>query len=108
MSRRGTAEQWISRIDDYRAGGERAAAWCERNQVSPRQLYYWMAKLKPAAQQVPPAGESRWLALSVEETPGAGSAPILVRIGTVAVEVRSGFEPAVLADVVRTLKALLC
>jgi transposase-like protein len=106
MSRKGTAEQWSSRIKDYRASGERAAAWCERHQVSPRQLYYWMAKLKKADQQTPPTGGPRWVALSVEEAVPVEAAPILVRVGTVVVEVRAGFEPAVFADVIMTLKTL--
>lgn len=63
MSRRGTAERWISRINDYRASGERAAAWCARNQVSPKQLYYWMAKLKKADPQAEPPRGPRSAAL---------------------------------------------
>jgi transposase-like protein len=106
MSRKGTAEQCISRINHYRTSGERVAVWCARNQVSPKQLYYWMAKLKKAEPQTHPASGPRWVALSVEETTAVEATPILVRVGTVAVEVRAGFEPAVFADVVRTLKAL--
>lgn len=106
MSRKGTAEQWISRITDYRASGERAAAWCERNRVSPRQLYYWMAKLKKAGQQTPPTGDLQWVALSVEEATPVEAPPILVRVGSATVEVRAGFEPTLLADVVRALKTL--
>lgn len=105
MSRRGTAEQWVSRINDYQASGERVAAWCARNQVSPKQLYYWMAKLKKADPQAEPARGPRWVALSVGATEGEAP-PILVKVGSIAVEVRAGFEPTVFADVVRTLKAL--
>jgi transposase-like protein len=106
MSREGMAERWTARINDYRASGERAAAWCERHRVTPKQLYYWMAKLKKADQQTPSASGPRWVALSVEETTGVEASPILVRVGAIAVEVRAGFEPAVFADVVRTLKTL--
>lgn len=67
MSRRGMAEQWIALINDYRSSGERVAVWCQRHQVTSKQLYYWMAKLKKADQQTPPAGGPRWVALSVEE-----------------------------------------
>jgi transposase-like protein len=106
MSRRGTAEQWVTRINDYLASGERAAAWCERNQVSLKQLYYWMAKLKKADRHAPSTTGPQWVALPIEETTAAEARPLVVRVGTVTVEVRPGFEPAVLADVVRTLKAL--
>lgn len=106
MSREETAELWISRINDCRASGEHVAAWCKRHQVTPRQFYYWMAKLKKADQQAPSAGGPRWVALSVEEATTVQATPILVRVGAIAVEVRAGFEPSVFAEVVRTLKAL--
>jgi transposase-like protein len=106
MSREGMAELWISRINDYRASGERVTAWCERHQVTPKQFYYWMRKLKQADRQTLPAVGPRWVALSVEEATTVKAPPILVRVGTIAVEVRAGFEPAVFADVVRTLKTL--
>jgi len=106
LSRRGTAEQWTARFNDYRASGERIAAWCERNQVSPKQFYYWMRKLKTADQQAPATGGQRWVALTVAESAAIEAAPILVKIGTATVEVRAGFEPAVFAEVVRTLRAL--
>lgn len=106
MSRRALAELWTERINDYRASSEGVNAWCERHQVSPKQLYYWLRKLKAAAQQTPPAGGPRWVALSVAESATVGAPPILVKIGLATVEVRAGFEPAAFAEVVRTLKGL--
>lgn len=106
MSHEERADLWSSRISDYKASGERVAAWCARHQVTPHQLFYWMRKLKKADQQTPAASGSKWVAVSVERTIDNEAAPILVKVGTVAVEVRAGFEPAVLAAVVRTLKTL--
>jgi len=56
-------------------------------------------------QQTPPAGGPQWVALSVAES-AAEAAPILVKIGMATIEVRTAFEPAVFAEVVRTLRAL--
>lgn len=106
MSREGMAELWISRIADYRASGESVVAWCKRQQVSPKQFYYWMRKLKKADRQMPSAGGPKWVALSLGESTPAEVPAISVRIGTVTVEVRAGFEPSVFAAVVRTLKTL--
>lgn len=106
MTRAGMAELWISRINDYRASGERVATWCARHQVTDRQLWYWMRKLKKSEQLVPPASKPQWASVSVDEPASAGAVPILVRVGAVAVEVRSGFEPSLLANVVRTLQTL--
>jgi len=106
LSRTGMAEEWAARIDDYRASGETVVAWCERNQVTTKQFYYWMRKLNKADRQAPAAGSPKWVALSVQGlAPDPGPA-ILVRIGAATVEVRAGFDTAVFAEVARTLKAL--
>ncbi|HYF78312.1 MAG TPA: helix-turn-helix domain-containing protein [Symbiobacteriaceae bacterium] len=106
MSRRGMAEEWVSRINDYRASGETVVDWCERNQFTTKQFYYWMRKLNKANRQTPAAGSPKWVALSVQEpAPDPGPA-ILVRIGAATVEVRAGFDATVFTEVARTLKAL--
>lgn len=108
MSSEDMAELWAARIKDYRASGERVAAWCERNQVTSYQLYYWMRKQRGSERQLAPTagGQPKWVALSVQESATAEAPPIVVKIGEAAVEVRTGFDAAVFATVVRTLKAL--
>jgi transposase-like protein len=106
LSREGLARLWVSRVNDYRASGEPVAVWCERHQVTPKQLWYWQRKFKKAEQQQPPAAEPKWIALSVETTVSGEAPPIMVKVGTVAVEVRAGFDSSVFAAVVRTLKTL--
>ena len=81
-------------------------SWCKRHQVTPKQFYYWMRKLKQADRQTPAASDPKWVALSLEETTVNEAPPIVVKVGTVAVEVRAGFEPSVFVAVVRTLKTL--
>lgn len=109
MSRQELMELWASRIQEYRASGERAADWCRRHQVSLRQLYYWMDKLKRAGHPAGPETSPRWVAVTIQDRSAGGlpdTSPIVVRVGDTLVEVGPGFDPAVLAAVVRTLKAL--
>ena len=107
MSSRELTELWIARVSDYRASGERVAQWCERHQVTEHQLYYWMRKLKDAGEQQPAAaGGRKWVSLSLEAPTTEEMAPIRITVGTIAVEVRTGFDPTVLTSVVRTLKTL--
>lgn len=106
MSREEMTELWIARINDYRASGERVAAWSERQQVTSHQLLSWMRELKEADQQKPAADKPKWVAVSLAQTSEPEASALLVRVGTEAVEVRAGFQPAVLAAVVRTLKGL--
>lgn len=97
---------WRSRINDYRTSNEGAATWCERHQVTPRQLWYWMRKLRKLDEQTPAAGHPQWVSLHVNDLVSDSVAPVAVRIGAATIEVRSGFDPSLLAAVVRTLKTL--
>ena len=98
---------WISRINEYRGSRERVAAWCERHQVTPSQLWYWMRKLqKVPEQQIPPAGRPQWVSLRLDESASDEASPLLAKVGAATIEVRAGFDPALLADLVRTLKTL--
>lgn len=106
MAQGDLAELWVTRIRDYQASGEQAVAWCRRHQVTTHQLYYWMRKLKSAREQGPAARQPQWVSLRLAETASGSAAPILVKIGTATIEVRPGFDPTLLADVVRALKTL--
>lgn len=97
---------WIDRIKDYRSSGERVATWCERHGVTNRQLWYWMRKLKRLDQQHLPNEKPQWVSMDVDETTTDTSSSLLVKVGSATIEIRPGFEPSLLADVVRALKAL--
>lgn len=44
-------EQWEARIKDYRTSGLTAAKWCAKNQVTTRQLWYWLRKLRESKEK---------------------------------------------------------
>ncbi len=108
MARRETAEVWAARIAEYRASGEQMTTWCERHQIARKQLYRWMHRLGQIGRSAPSAGavKAQWLPVQLDETVPASAAPMLVRIGSASIEVRAGFDPSLLADVVRVLKSL--
>ncbi|MEB3104068.1 IS66 family insertion sequence element accessory protein TnpA [Ferviditalea candida] len=96
---------WAARIKDYRASGERVSAWCERQGVTQRQLWYWMKKLKRLEQEKS-ADQPLWLSVHVDEDTTIPSSSLLVTVGSATIEVRAGFEPSLLADVIKTLKTV--
>mgnify|MGYP001289011261 CR=1 FL=1 len=106
MTQEELREVWSARIKDYRSSGERVATWCERHEVTPRQLWYWMRKLKRADEQKPATSKPQWVPIRMDEPSSDGASPLLVKVGSASIEVRPGFEPSLLADVVRVLKAL--
>jgi len=108
-------EVWVSRIADYKARKEPMPDWCERNEISQSQLYYWMDKLK--RQQALAARKPQFLPICLDEPvadgphqaqpdPGSGASPLLIRIGPATVEVGPSFDASVLAEVIKVLKSL--
>ncbi|MGI6357257.1 MAG: IS66 family insertion sequence element accessory protein TnpA [Bacillota bacterium] len=89
-------QQWEARIAAFKDSGLSGAKWCEEQGVNAHQFYYWKAKLKSDNQ---PAKRAGWLQVEVSDP----VASLEVRVGTAIIEVKPGFNPELLASVVRAL-----
>ncbi len=89
---------WSELIKGYQASGLSAAAWCRENNLKPHQLCYRLDKAKDKKKAAP-----KWLPLESSE-PEAES--IKIKIGPATIEVNPGFDPTLLAAVVRTLQSI--
>lgn len=97
-------EMWCKRVAAYRTSGESAAAWCAAHELKIHQLYYWIRRFQndpPPLSYSPP----KFLPVQVAEDHRAPSESLLVRVGMVAIEVRSGYDPQLLRDLLQTLAA---
>ena len=99
--------RWKALLDNYKTSGERVEAWCKRHQVTERQFYYWRRKLRQVDEPLLPTVKSQWVSLRLDEPVASPEHTLLVKVGAATIEVRPGFEPSLLAEVVRTLQ-LLC
>ena len=89
---------WKTRISEFKASGLSIQVWCANQDVKPYQLWYWLRKDRDVSSSE--HGLS-WLPLDLSDD---GVQPtLLVRIGRVAIEVKHGFDPKLLLDVVNTL-----
>lgn len=102
-------KEWESRIAEFRVSGQSRRAWCEANHVSIRQFQYWYGKFSRQE------SESRlqpgtWAQIQLKESVQGGDPTIQsalsVRIGPVVIEVRDGYNPSLLLDVVKVLQKL--
>ncbi|NHM26002.1 helix-turn-helix domain-containing protein [Desulfofundulus sp. TPOSR] len=94
---------WETRVAEYRASGQSAKAWCAAHNVTPRQLWYWLRKFKESS----PAGSTRWLPVELsKQSPSDQGDSLLLKIGQACIEVKPGFDPALLSQVVRVLVSL--
>ena len=100
MIRTECRELWESRIAEYKASRQGVTAWCEEHNVNPQQLYYW---LKKENKQTISETSLMWLPLEIDNKEAQSS--LLITVGQVAIEVKAGFDPKLLLDVVNTLVA---
>jgi len=94
---------WEERVSAFKASGQSANAWCRDHDLKPNQLHYWRKKLEPkeAAETL----SSKWLPLEISDKSYEEN-NLFITVGQATVEVKPGFDPALLLEVVRTLKAL--
>jgi transposase-like protein len=91
---------WRGRVADFEASGQTGAAWARAHQVTRGQLYYWRARLSRKGSASP---EGRFVPVHLEDPPEEPSAPLVVQVGAVRVEVRRGCDLELLRGVVRSL-----
>jgi len=97
---------WETRIIEYRASGLKAKEWCAAHNVTPRQLWYWLRKFKNQNDSFP-ARSTRWLPVELsEQSPAEQGDSLLIRIGRARIEIKPGFDPALLSQIVRVLVTL--
>jgi len=96
-------EYWWNHLAALQRSGLSRRAYCQQNNLKISSLDYWRNKCKPSSTAVARRdGGNRWVTLQVGDQPIAGpGARIRLRIGRFAIEVEPGFDPKLLADVLR-------
>jgi len=96
---------WQDRINAYRASGLTLKAWCAANGCTIDQMKYWLYKSKEPNSSTTTISTDepqklRFVPLAVSADV---EAPLLLRIGPAQIELRPGFDPRLLRDVVKAL-----
>jgi hypothetical protein len=101
-----TEAKWAARVEDWRASGETARAFCEGKGFSPGGLRYWSSRLRKGAPSAAASGGVR-LARVVRSAaaPQDAETPIVIEVGQARVGVRRGFDTAALRTVLDVLGA---
>ena len=94
---------WKKRIKNYEESGLSGRKWCEQQGVLPSKFCYWKRKL--GNQRKKTAVTENWASLVVEDSP-KNETILTIRIGTIEIEVKPGYDALLLQDVVRTLMSL--
>jgi transposase-like protein len=107
------AAEWRRRFDDQRSSGLTVSAWCHQNGITKNAFYDWRKRLS----KTPAPSAPRFISLAVApptrgyqlergaDAPTQVPSSLTLRIGRATVEVASGFDPALLADVLSILES---
>lgn len=96
---------WESRVAEFEASGQSATAWCAVQNLNVHQLYYWMRKFKSESRSI--KKQTQWLSVEIGELhPDKPQEALPIRVGKATIEVRPGFDPKLLSDVIKTLSIL--
>ena len=91
-------------IEDYRKSGQSAETWCEGNAMKVSTLRYWLRRIKDADQPKP---EQTWATMKlIDKASTAETTPVMIRVNNFDISLHPGFEPDVLASVIRTLQGI--
>lgn len=97
---------WEKRVAAFTVSGQTIAGWCVANDLKTHQLQYWLKKFnltKKQAQRTP-----QWVPVTVtdQDQPVSKGGSLRITCGGATIDVPSGFDPKLLADVIRVLKSL--
>jgi len=106
MTKAEKRKEWEARIARYRASGQSVREWCAANNVKPERLWYWLRKDKTKT-DTPLEQPIQWLPVEISET-SSGDQPILLRTGKISIEVKPGFDPETLGQVLCILTTIVC
>jgi len=86
---------WSARLSAWRISGKSGLAWCRDNAISYDQFKYWQKKLQRVGHYGKPG---QFVPLVIAST------PLRIECNGVYLHVSSGFDPALLREVVSVLR----
>ena len=108
--------QWAQVMQERVASGQSIVAFCEERGIARQRYFYWqrrlravaadqlkqMSALSPEAQALVPSG---WAQVTEEPSPAPEPQSLTLRVGGAEIEVRQGYDEALLASVCRALSS---
>ncbi len=97
-------QEWAARIAEFKASGLSGTAWCKAHGLKPHKLWYWLREFQTEGSSSEPC--TQWLSVGVRSNRDDSVSSLLVRVGPATIEVSTGFDQALLLDLVKALKPL--
>ena len=109
MSKRSNQElrkEWERRISIYRSSGQTQTNWCKANNISIHQLKYWLKRIEVPKPRI--TTSPQWVPVELEDSnvENTNNEALQIKVGLASIEVKPGFNPSHLKDVIKVLKTL--
>jgi hypothetical protein len=93
--------EWKDRVNKFTNSGLSMRKWCEANGYKLCTLHYWIKKFKDIENK----SGVKWAIADMNNhlDSSKNSEALTVKLGLFSIEVRSGFEPKLLQDIVKVL-----
>ena len=99
---------WRARLQACSASDMTVKHWCETQGCTLSQYYYWKRRLNPATPADKKSEPQQWLAVDLDKTVPPTNPAIKLSIGRTQIEVRQGFDPNLLRDIVEAIGRTTC
>jgi hypothetical protein len=100
LTRKEKPSYWQAQVSSWRRSGLSQAQFCRDHNLKVRNFGYWKCKFSRSSSAV------SFVPLRVRSTPSPSSSLGLVLESGLRIEVREGFSPGTLRDLIHTLRSL--
>ena len=99
-----TESKWVERVREWRAGGLSAPEYARGREFEASTLRWWASRLDRGALPAAPAKPRPQVRMArIVRRSGPAADALTVRVGAARVEVRPGFDPELLRELVAAL-----
>ena len=107
MARTDFIELWRERLEDHAVSEMTVADWCQFNSLPIHQYYYWKRKIAPEDNR-PTEAPTGWNAVQVLPDSPEEKPSLTLRIRSAEIEIKAGFDAALLREIVLALESAPC
>jgi len=100
MTKRKSNEEWMLLAKDYRSSGLKLTVWCRERGISKSSFYPYLKKSKALAEPLEPKWGSITMPKHIE------TSSILLKVGTITLDIKCGFDKETLRDVLNVVMKL--
>lgn len=103
MTRVELRKEWEEQVNAFRASDQDKSSWCLKQQIRVPRLEYWLRQFPVQPDKIPSA--TKWLSVQIRSESHEGMDTLNVRVGAAVIEVSQGYNEALLARIVQTLRS---